>query len=239
MIRRACLAAALGLVATTAPAQDNAAKARLDEFAAPTSTTGIVAEQVASPSASAAVAVDQPVDRSIGSAQSMPATRTPATDQVAPAVPHAPVRQVSQPGDRQAQAAAPLSRREEGRPQGTERLDGADRCDPQARSAEAIALCKRIIELRAREFSATEAPRLSAEQELLARQSSATGGTLANLEWNERAPTNAEERAAQELGFLALAEPGQTPPPEEEQPADSGLSEALRGILVQMGVPQP
>lgn len=239
MIRGAFLAAAFGLAGTTAPAQDNADKARLDEFAAPTSAKGITAEQVSSPSATGTVAVDQRVDRSIGSAQSAPANRASTAEQVAPPVPYAPVRQVSPAGDRQAQAAAPLSRREEGRPQGTERLDGADRCDPQARSVEAIALCKRVIELRAREYSATEAPRLSAEQELLARQSSSSTEALANLDAIERAPTNADERAAQELGFLTLSDRAQAPAPEEEPPTDSGLSEALKGILVQMGVPQP
>lgn len=239
MIRHACLAAALGLIGATASAQDNAAKARLDEFAAPASAPGITAEQVSVPPASDTVTVNQKVDRVIDGAQAARTGRTSATEQVEEPTPYAPVRQVAPLGDRGAQAAEPLSQREQGRPQGTERLAGADRCDPQARTAEAIALCKRIIELRAREYSAPEAPRLSAEQELLARQSPSSGGTLANLAGNDRAPTNADDRAAQELGFFALSDSAQTPPPAEEQPVDGDLNDALRGVLVLMGVPQP
>lgn len=238
MIGRVCLAAVLGLASATLAAQDNSAKVRLDEFAGPASATGVIAEQV-TPSVDEAIVSDQKVERLIEPDQAAKTSRTSVSSQVSTAGPFRPVNQVSPLKDRNAQPSEPLSRRADGLSVGTERLIGDDRCDPQAKTAAAIALCKRVIELRAREYSATEAPILSAEQELLARQSSRRGGMLADFASIDRVPDDADERAAQELGFLALTDQAPLPAPEEGQSGDGDLGEALKGILVQMGVPQP
>ncbi len=50
---------------------------------------------------------------------------------------------------------------------------------------------------------------------------------------------NADERAAQELGFVTLSTRPASPQPSEEEAPDASLSEAIKGVLVQIGVQQP
>ncbi|MGN3974130.1 hypothetical protein [Tsuneonella sp. SYSU-LHT278] len=232
----------LGLAVLAMPslalAQANAEKARLDDFAAPQASSGVEVGQIAS--TRGPVAVEQRVDRTVTVPPPPQRSRPDSIQQVSAGVAREPVGQVAPAGDRSAQAAPALSRREEGRRADAAPLGGNDRCDPQAGTEKEMALCRRVIELRAREFSATEAPRLSPEQELLAREARSERASLADLAGRGgagRAP-DAEERAAQELGFLTL--PSQsTRPVEEDETADASLSEAVKAVLVQMGVPNP
>lgn len=224
-------------VPSVALAQANAEKARLDDFAAPAAASGVEIGQIAA--TPGPLAVEQTIDRTLA-APPPPQRREPGvTQQVNAGGGRDPVRQVAPAGDRSAQAAPALSRREEGRRADAAPVGGNDRCDPQAGTEKEMAICRRILELRAREFSATEAPRLSPEQELLAREAHSDRVSLADLAGRSGAnrPLDAEERAAQELGFLTLPSP--SAPTVEEEASDASLSDAVKAVLVQMGVPNP
>jgi hypothetical protein len=220
MRRAAALVALVSLLfGGVAMAQENAAKARLDDFAAPTASSEIEIGQVAP--ATRATAVEQKRDRSVET----PRPEKPVVqswDQQAGTTDRALTVQVARHTDRGAQATAPLSTRSDGLPTAAERLGGTDRCDPQERTSQQGSGCRRILELRAGEFSATETPRLSAEQELLARQFSAMA--------------DAEGRASQELGFIVLPRPRTEVNSVEDENGDVAMGEALKGVLLQIGV---
>ncbi|MCT2559216.1 hypothetical protein N0B51_09490 [Tsuneonella sp. YG55] len=226
-------------VPAAALAQVNADKARLDDFAAPGAPGGVEIGQIAAPRGP--VIVEQEIDRALPAPPTPAAPRQAAggTQQISRGEAREPVGQVAPAGERSAQAAPALSRREDGRRSDAAPVGGNDRCDPQAGTEREMAICRRILELRAREFSATEAPRLSPEQELLAREAHSDRVSLVDLAGRSGAnrPLDAEERAAQELGFLTLPSP-MVPPVEEELP-DASLSDAVKAVLVQMGVPGP
>ncbi len=239
----AALIAALGLAAGSAAlAQQRSDRVRIDDFAAaPAAEPGVVLGQIAPNDA--LVTTEQARDRSVATAQPRPPSGAQDVAQVAPRNNSAPLRQVGTAGDRSPVAGPALSRREEGWPTGAERLAGADRCDPQAQDAQERAQCLRILELRAAEFSATEAPRLSAEQELLARQAMKSGTSLATDFMVDRADKSlfdADERNSQELGFLAFNQPpAPSEMPTEEEAGNAALGEAIKGVLVLMGLPNP
>jgi hypothetical protein len=230
---RGLLSAGLLVAAAAAPAtaQENAAMTRIDDFAPSASNAGVAVAQVGDGAgeSSASRAVDTPVQVRAGPITTKQLSgvdeRQSHTAQLAPA------------GDRSPQAAPPLSSRTDGRPGNVVRLDGQDRCDPQDVDAKRRDLCRRVLELRAREFSATQAPKLSAEEALLAQQFRRELGSLstnADLE-RRREAADPEETATQELGFLLS--PAQQPPASAPAPADKAetLGEALKGVLVDMG----
>lgn len=217
-------------------AQENAPKARLDDFAPPPGRSGIEIGQVVP--ATRATTVEQSSDRLI---EAPPQAKRAALLSDRPPGPkdRAPVVQVAPLNDRSAQAASPLSDRRDSRPAAAERLAGSDRCDPRERERQPTKTCRSILELRAREFSATEAPRLSAEQELLARQFRLSTASLADsIERSSsgKAMTDADDRLAQELGFLALPRPRSEETPQDKVEDEATLNEALKGVLLQMGV---
>ena len=81
----------------------------------------------------------------------------------------APAQQVGSRGESRQLAAGSVSTPGDSRPQASAPLAGSDSCDPQL-DTEQRERCLRIIERRAAEFSAPEAPQLSAEQALLAQR---------------------------------------------------------------------
>lgn len=236
-----CILAAAWCAPTLA--QVNSEKARLDDFAVAPAEEKVGVGQVTAEAAS--VTVEQRVERSIVTPPAMQtSSRNERTEQLGKKDDKGPVVQLAPVGERVTTAAAPLSRREDGRPTGAERIAGTDRCDPQVGSAQVRAECRRILELRAAEFSATEAPRLSAEQELLARQTPRSGTSLATdftVDRADKSLFDADERNSQELGFITL---NQSPSSTDTQiPGDAAgtgaLSDAVKSVLVQIGIPNP
>ena len=238
MWRGAVLIATFGvLVGSAALAQERSDRVRIDDYAAaPAAEPGVALGQIAP--IDAPLASDQPLDRTIVLSQPRPPADPQNLAQVGRQGDRTPTRQVGTPGDRSPIVGPALSRPEDRRPAGAERLTGADRCDPQAQNEQERVGCRRILELRAREFSATAPPVLSPEQELLSRQQPA-GATISDALSQGRTADDPDKRAAQELGFLVLGPAPPAEPPPENQPAEGSLPEALKGVLVQMGVPQP
>lgn len=219
-------------------AQERSDKVRIDEFAPaaqaqPTTTLGQIA------TSERTTATEQQLDRTVATAQPHRTPASQAVVQVGAGTTPAPLTQVAPASDRSPFAGPAISRREDGKPTGTAALGGADRCDPRAQDAAERALCRRILELRAREFTATEAPVLSPEQQLLAQQQVA-GASISEAGTYARVAENADDRLSQELGFLALSEPvpADRSASPSDTPANDSLLEALKGVLVQMGVPQ-
>jgi len=191
---------------TMARAQDTS-RVRLDEFALPAQTGGTSIEQLGA-----------------ARAQPLPATvPVPERGVSVPGVPGASrgsLPQISQPegqsvqtqvGDRAQSrqlATRPVSAPGDSRPQGVVRLGGEDRCDPQ-QPQDQLAECERILERRASEFQAAEAPRLSAEQALLAAQGergmSLSQNALPRLARSAAGTPDAESRDNQELAAIVLA----------------------------------
>lgn len=229
---------ALGL-AVPASAQDEADKARLDDFAVPVSdASGPRIEQLGDRTQSLPPAGQSAGDRELAIPGPASADRSP-------------VRQLTQPGDagRSQQlsdleesrqlAAGSVSSAEDSRPRATGPLGGADRCDPQLETEE-LARCQQILERRAAEFDAPEAPRLSAEQVLLAER----GGhdeRLASRSSDLRlrlaaGDPDAEITSNQELAVIYLDHPStQGPPASTDEPAvpDEGkLVEILQGLQI-------
>lgn len=229
----------LAVAMATVPlaAQDNAGKTRLDEFETPASNSGVSIDQVGNRT--------RPVESGSAPDQAIllpprPAVAPIATAQLSGTGETLPPVQLAPPGDRNAQPIPSLTQRSEGRPGAVVRLEGKDRCDPQDADASQREACKQVIELRSSEFSATTAPTLSAEQKLLAQQFQVDPGSLAQspgLERQSRVGNKPDNEIMQELGFLTT--------PTQEQPAtspvesadDASLAEALKGMLIEMGVP--
>jgi hypothetical protein len=231
------LALTAAAVAVTASAQDPGAKTRLDEFALPRAKADASVAQIAREGE--VLLPEQPRDRAIASPPSPPAA-------------DAPLRQIAHPGEAPAAthlgpaqapsaAGAPaLSARAESKPGPVARLAGDDQCDPQRRTTPAeLARCRRILELRAAEFSATAAPVLSAEQVLLAEQLQPDDMRIDRVGGMPRGKgtENADERSNQELA-AALRQPVPAPPPREPEDTgatDASLAQVLQGLIVQMG----
>jgi len=240
-MRSAVVLAAVFAAGVGVPAggQEDVSKARLDDFA-------VSVDDAAGPR------IEQLGDRT----QSLPPAGQPAGDREL-AIPgpasadRSPVRQLTQPGEagRSQQlsdpeesrqlAAGSVSSAEDSRPRATGPLGGADRCDPQL-GTEELARCQQILERRAAEFDAPEAPRLSAEQVLLAER----GGhdeRLASRSSDLRlrlaaGDPDAEITSNQELASIYLDHPStQGPPASTEEPTvpDEGkLVEILQGLQI-------
>lgn len=141
-------------------------RVRLDDFALPTDEQSVGVEQLTE---AKPLPPEQVRDRSLA----VPGLPDP---------PSAPIGQLSSEDKSSAQsqltgreasrriAPATVSSAADSKPQSVQRIGGRDRCDPQALEGAERAECLRILELRAAEFHATEAPQLSAEQKLLTEQ---------------------------------------------------------------------
>ncbi|MET0374755.1 MAG: hypothetical protein ABW128_10920, partial [Rhizorhabdus sp.] len=155
-----------------------------------------------------------------------------------------PLTQLAPPGRTVAPSPA-LSQRADSAPGSTVKLIGADRCDPQSPDARDLARCRRIIELRAAEFSAAEAPMLSAEQSLLIEQQARERKLSVSRDSSARMARIAEdpnERTNQELAAVVLGSPaGDSLPRPDADPTSeaSALAEVLQAIANGSALPSP
>lgn len=244
-----------GVLAATTTAcalgQEVSSRARLDDFALPATDRSTGVQQLSDgPRAVPA----QPVGERDVSAP---------PNSMAKATSSAPVVQVTATGEairpaqrdpaqaRSARGVSDLSARQDSAPRATAALTGDDSCDPQNRRANRPTgrdtaeseRCRRILELRAAEFDAPAAPVLSAEQRITVEQQRRDAGQgLSTPDMSTRVlarGTDAESRSSQELASLVLSptdgDPA-VPPRTLENPAlDTGLSELLQTLVVQLG----
>src|SRR5690606_123917 len=161
---------ALGL-ASPAYAQDGVDKTRLDEFAIPVSdAAGPPIEQLGDRADSLTPLSQPAADHEVAVPGPAPAERAPVA-QISRPGQDTPAQQLSERGEARQLAAGAVSSSSDSRPRATGPIGGSDRCDPQLES-ERFEECLRVLERRAAEFSAPEAPKLSAERVLLAERGS-------------------------------------------------------------------
>jgi hypothetical protein len=243
MMRRALLVTAL-CVAGPVLAQDAGDRARLDEFALPSQQSSTTIEQLGSAvgdlepqaigSGDRAVTIPGPDD-----ASQVPLPQLSAAGDLAPAA------QLSNAVQSRQLAPGSVSSSADSRPRSSAPMVGLDRCDPQL-DTQKREQCRRILERRAAEFDAPEAPKLSAEQVLLAERGEtetmrATGSSTGRVRLATTSDPDADLRSNQELATIFLDGAGNRPPangPAEDQPAvDPALAEVLKGL--QITLPNP
>lgn len=229
----------LAAAAASASAQD---RARLDDFALPDGDGGLAVEQLP---AAAPLPPAQRRDRSVTvpappGAAARPLEQLTSADSagVAP-------NQLASGAASRSLAPAAVSTSADSKLQGVQRIGGRDRCDPGL-DEQGRADCLRILELRAAEFQATEAPQLSAEQKLLAEQqrgdeSSARSNKL-RLRLASSGDPDADLFSNQEIAAVYLGGEDAPASPPPELPKEPGiptgdLIEALQ--VVQQGLGQP
>jgi hypothetical protein len=225
------------VLAASGHAQDRSDQARLDDFAVPQAPAALPVDQV-SPRDTARLP-EQRVDRTLA--------HPPASDATA-AMP----AQLSTPGSGGAVAQLP-SVRDSRLPTGTAvsnpadsapgsivRIGGNDRCDPQL-TQKFYAECLRILELRSGEFSAPEAPTLSAEQRLLVEQRQrdeavAEVSPTLRLRYATASQPDADLQSNQELASIYLPDPT---PPVPTVPAEDSKAADLGELLRNLGFDAP
>jgi hypothetical protein len=247
MTRSARLAASLLLASASAPVWAQADPARLDDFAVAAPTDNASRVEQLSPARDAVAGSPRPHERTIAPA-GPPAPPSAALPQIsAPGQAAEPV-QLSRPGSRPDEGRAAVSSTADSRPQGVTRIQGHDRCDPQL-AKEELARCQRILELRAQEFSAPQAPKLSAEQQLLAERRAAeereAGSLAGRLRLASRDEPDADLQSNQELASIYL-ERSRPPAPDTSAPADdqkaatnATQAQILEALQVQTGGAPP
>ena len=229
-LRCALWAGALGL-AVPAAAQTAPDRTRLDEFTVPAGDSA------------------QPIDQLDRTQDAVPSdTVTQDRELAVPGPPSAspsPVAQLSRLGEAPAtsQVSNPAQSRQLGarsvssprdsRPQATAALGGRDRCAPGSQ-AERDGQCQRIIERRADEFAASEPPRLSAEQILIARlrNDEAAASNPARQRSRGAANPDAGELGNQEIASIYL-QPAPAPAPADQAAATPDAQQAIVAQLLQ------
>lgn len=227
------------LGAAPVSAQD---RARLDDFALPASEQATAIEQL--PSAGP-LPPAQRRDRSLA-VPAPPAAAPRPLDQLtsAEAEAVAPNQLAGSAASRTLEPAA-VSSSADSSPRGVQRIGGRDRCDPRL-DEDTRADCLRILELRAAEFQATEAPQLSAEQKLLAEEQRTderyAPSNALRLRLASSQDPDAELSSNQEIAAIYLA--GEEAPasgapglPTEPGIPTGELIEALQAV--QQGAAQP
>jgi len=231
------LAAAVSLgLAVPAGAQDDADKTRLDDFALPQEQAGARIEQLDTAAPSLPAAQTGAGDRELTIPGPPAADRTPVA-QLSRSGETAPAQQVADRGESRDLVAGSVSSTGDSRPQASAPLAGSDSCDRQL-DTEQLERCLRILETRAAEFSAPEAPRLSAEQALLAANGD-DGDRLAARSSDMRlrlaaGDPDADISSNQELASIYLDRTAQPQAPGAEQPAevDPSLAEVLQTLQI-------
>lgn len=235
-----CFAAASGALGGTAIAQESGDKARLDDFALPSSEQPLRVEQVTR--GTAAVVPSLPAgqrDRTLARpSRSDPAGTMPR--QLSAPNQSGEVAQLATVSQSRTALAAVASNPKDRLPGGVQRIGGEDRCDP-AQEKSAYAECLRILELRADEFHAPEAPTLSPEQRLLGEMRQTDEHlTGANGTLRMRAVTggraDADLQSNQELAAIVLASQQPSTQPTAEQ-TEADKTAALAEVLQALGVP--
>ena len=240
--RAACAVVAL-LAAQAASGQERAQDVSLDDFAVPTASGELAVPQLNE--SAAPIGPDEIArDKQLAVPGAGPAIER---DEPSPS-------QLSQPG--QAGAGTQLSGADDSRkletqavaqpgdsrPRPTTRLAGRDRCDPRQQEAVHSERCRAVLETRAAEFKAAEAPRLSAEQALLAERGVnpdvlAPGSPDVRLQLASRGDPDAESRSNQELASIYLEPPAANGPPSPaEAPPDTleAIAEMMEGLQGQL-----
>lgn len=240
-MRSIAVLAVVLLAATGLPAwgQDDAAKARLDDFAVSTDdVAGPRIEQLGDQAQSLPQAGQQTGDRELAIPGPPPGDRSPVTQLTDPGE-AGRSQQLSERAESRQLASGSVSSAEDSRPRAAGPLGGADRCDPQLES-EQLARCQQILERRAAEFDAPEPPRLSAEQVLLAERG-ANDERLASRSSDLRlklaaGDPDAEITSNQELASIYLDRSSiQGRPSTAEEPTvpdEAKLIEILQGLQI-------
>jgi hypothetical protein len=138
-------------------------------------------------------------------------------------------QQVSK-GDRDARAPQPLSRPADGRTSAVERVAGHDRCDP-AKDKTLAKGCANVIENRAAQYSRREAPELSPEQKLLARERTRENAATSEAAARRLANTGQSDQSLQSLGVASMVLTKPAEPPKRDQPAQPAPSDATQAII--------
>ena len=149
----------------------------------------------------------------------------------------APPAQLSEAGQFRDTGLAAISDSSQSRPRGDNSVEGVDRCEQQPGQPLATQ-CAQILERRANEFAATEAPVMSPEQVLLAEHAD-EAGVLAQQSSDfrlalARGDPRAELLSNQELASISLAQgvnDGPRSVSAEEAPLDQ-MAEILEAIQI-------
>jgi hypothetical protein len=232
--------AASVLTGTPLCAQETGDKARLDDFAVATSQERLKVEQVTPDTLAPAAA--QARDRTLAQpARTEAAGRMPA--QVSSPQQGGEVAQLATRGQSRSALGGATANPADRIPGGVQRIGGHDRCDP-AQEKSAYAECLRILELRANEFQAPEAPTLSPEQRLLG-QMRVPGERLADmgnlrLRYATTGQPDADLESNQELAAVVLStqSAGQAPAETPAAEDDNGkLADVLQALGLQVTLP--
>lgn len=252
MTKQPLVCALMLAFATTgvAAAQDRQNETQLDDLRLPGGPKSVVMTQVPEHDAQSRTTSDalqtsqEEPDRSL----SVPAPPAQGRDPLPqPRTPDDLMRgaQLSGSGESRQLAAAGISSRTDSKPGPAGGIAGNDRCDPQADRAK-LQSCERILERRAAEFQAAEAPRLTAEQALLAQnQSGDRSQSLARAPARSLDPSasdpDADLRSNQELAAIYLDSTAPPDLPGAGAAAQGSLGEALVDVLnsMQVVVPSP
>ena len=240
-MRAALTFALVTLLATPAAGQDE--RTRIDDFAveAQGSEASGTLEQIGE---TASPLQDEPQVRDRGIFVAQDSASAPGPVSQISRTGGAPLPQQVAPAGEASAAIADVGSRAQSRPAAVQRLVGADRCDPGLERAR-LEECLRILERRAGEFTAPEAPVLSAEERLLAEQSNDEPATIAQqgdlrLRYASQVQPDADLRSNQELAALVFDGPPQgTPTSSPAQPEAESLAEVLQGLSIELqGAPQ-
>lgn len=232
-------AAASVLAGTPLHAQEAGDKARLDDFAVPTSQEPLKVEQVSPRTVAPAPA--QARDHTLAQpARTEAAGRMPA--QVSSIEQGGDVVQLATRGQSRTALSGAAANPDDRIPGAVQRIGGQDRCDPAQEKA-AYAECLRILELRANEFHAPEAPTLSPEQRLLGQmrlpaERLADTGNL-RLRYATTGQPDADLQSNQELAAVVLSSQPANPTPAETPETDENgkLADVLEALGLQVTVP--
>lgn len=231
--------ALLGLVLPAA-AQDDADKVRLDDFDLPAAPAGPRIEQLGDGTESLRRAPPLIADHELSIPGPPAADRSPVSQLTQPGE-SGRSQQLSERGESRELATGSVSSPGDSRPQASAPLGGSDRCDPQLET-EKFESCLRVLEQRATEFDAPEAPRLSAEQVLLAERGYSDerlAATSSDMRLRLAAGNpNAERASNQELASIYLdpsraqGRPG--PEPDDPRLDEAKLAEVLQGLQIEL-----
>lgn len=146
--------------------------------------------------------------------------------------------QVTSPGSGTRQPIPAIASTSDSKPGSAQRIAGEDECDPRSGSARQSERCKHILEHRAAEFNAPEAPVLTAEEELLIAQQPVDPSLDKAVQGLSRLdPSDADSRSNQELAAIVLEQQqpvldvSSSPAPDSQAPIS--LDQALIDTLGQ------
>jgi hypothetical protein len=219
------------ILAVPGQAQDRSDEVRLDDFALPQAPVARTVDQLSSGDVSRLPA--QHVDRTLAhppkpdAAASMPS-------QLSATGAGGAVTQLPSTRESRLSLGTSVSNTADSAPGSVVRIGGRDRCDPQL-TQKFYAECLRILELRSSEFSAPEAPVLSAEQKLLVEQRQREEGlaemsTALRLRYATASQPDADLASNQELASIYLADPTPAPTEPVEDPKTPDLGEVLQNL---------